>query len=164
VENPWIYPIHNFIELFCFLLHPSSLYFQYPGSFVHMNFDNNNHVKMITILSPQTECLSDGGEDDFRGCALSACCSCPSSSLRFVAALSKGFALAKVITLLSLPTFVWTDCLEAWRGKCRDVRFRRKCSTTREMWICRCSFSIAINALGSFAEAGQRNPRVTASP
>jgi len=90
-----------------------------------MNFDNNNHAKMITILSPQAEGLSDGGEDDSRGCALSAYCSFLSSSLRFMAALSKGFALAKVITLLSFPTFVWTDCLEAWRGKCRNVRCRR---------------------------------------
>ena len=137
--------------------------FQWSGCIVHMNFDNNIHVKMITILSPQTEGLSDGGEDDSWGCALSAYCSFPSSSFRFVAALSKDFALAKVITLLSLPTFVWTDCLEAWGGKCRDVRCKRKCSTTGEMSICFCSLSITINALGSFAEAGQRNPRVTAS-
>jgi len=73
---------------------------------IHKNFDNNNHVKMVTVLSSQTEGLSDGGEDDSRGCALSAYCSFLSSSLRFVAALSKDFALAKVITLLSLPTFV----------------------------------------------------------
>jgi hypothetical protein len=49
---------------------------------------------------------------------------------------------------------VWTDCLEAWRGKCKDVRCRRKCSTTEEMWICFCSLSIAMKAPSQRTDRG----------